>query len=133
MKLNDTDHDLSLLDVQLAFESWRAQRNKRQPTPGHLRSLAVALLEHHVPFTVCKALGINSAALKQWMKEEPAATQRHFVTLSDDTPTIPVSDDAQCSPLLMIALPNGVQLNLPGGYPLIDALQAAYALPVSTT
>ena len=56
-------HEPSLIDGQVAFEHWRLDRRKRQPTPKHLRSLAVALLEQSLPFTICKALGVDGTAL----------------------------------------------------------------------
>ena len=61
------EHEPSLLDVQLAFEHWRLERSSsRQPTPSHLRTLTVVMLEKHKPFTICKALSVNSSVLKKW-------------------------------------------------------------------
>ncbi|MGQ7848784.1 hypothetical protein ACUNV4_30100 [Granulosicoccus sp. 3-233] len=117
-------HPTSLIDVQVAFEHWRAQRTHRQPTPRHLRSLAVALLDQHIPFTICKALGVNASALKQWAKEEPVLTQSSFVVLPEE-PTRVMPDVVARDPELSITLPNGVQLSLVSGVSLHEALAAA--------
>lgn len=116
----------SLIDVQLAFEHWRAQRTRRQPTPEHLRSLAVALLDQHIPFTVCKALGVNGSALKQWAKEEPVAshTQASFVVLPEESRRV-VPEVVVRDPEVLITLPNGVRLSLLSGVSLQEALAAA--------
>lgn len=117
-------HPPSLIDAQVAFEHWRAQRTHRQPTPGHLRSLAVALLDQHIPFTICKALGVNGSALKQWAKEEPVACQTSFVALPEETKHV-VPDVVDRNPELSITLPNGVQLSIASGVSLHEALAAA--------
>ena len=60
------DFKPSLRSAQHAFEQWRSIRTQRGPTPMALRQCAVALLEQHCAFHVCRALRINASALKQW-------------------------------------------------------------------
>lgn len=123
-------HEPSLIDVQVAFEHWRLDRRKRQPTTKHLRSLAVALLGKHLPFTICKALGVNGTALKQWANEEPVVSQTPFVVLPE-APPAEVPDATVGEPALLIKLPNGVQVSLMPGFSLRGALAAASAVRVS--
>lgn len=124
-------HEPSLIDVQVAFEHWRANRRKCQPTPKHLRSLAVALLKQHLPFTICKALGVNGTALKQWATEELVVSQVPFVVLPEAPPVPEIPDATDSEFALLIKLPNGVQVSLMQGHSLGEALAAASALRVS--
>ncbi|ASJ70368.1 hypothetical protein [Granulosicoccus antarcticus] len=66
------DFKPSLRSAQHAFEQWRSSRTRRGPTPMALRHCAVALLEQHCAFHVCRALRINANALKQWSGTQPA-------------------------------------------------------------
>ena len=129
MKHSDSLHEPSLIDVQVAFEHWRLDRRKRQPTPKHLRSLAVSLLEQHLPFTICKALGVNGTALKRWAKEETLVSQTPFVVLPEEPPAR-IAGATRAEPALLIKLPNGVQVSLMPGFSLYEALTAASAVRV---
>jgi hypothetical protein len=103
---------VSIIDVQLAFEQWRSQRKKRHSTPTNLRTLALLLLDEHAPVVVCKALGINNAALKQWQAAQtPPPEQTDFVSL----PSQSTSRNSNTNPsgTIHITLPNGIHLNLP--------------------
>lgn len=123
-------HEPSLIDVQVAFEHWRSERTLRQPTPQHLRSLAVALLEHHLPFTICKALGVNSSTLKQWATQTPKIITTPFVTLPEEQ-QVNIGDATVSDPCVLISLPNGVQISVMQGFSLDHVLTVASALQVS--
>ena len=124
-------HEPSLIDVQVAFEHWRSERTLRRPTPEHLRSLAVALLEHHVPFTICKALGVNSSALKQWATQTPKSVTTPFVTLPEEPPQTNIGDAKAADPAVLISLPNGIQISVMQGLSLSHVLAVASSLQVS--
>ena len=129
--MNDSHpvHEPSLLDVQLAFEHWRLERSSsRQPTPNHLRSLAVALLEQHIPFTICKALDVNSAVLKQWALDDSCGEdQRAFVTLPVE-PEAMATKTVITGSTVLIRLPNGVEIDVLSGFSLNQVLSVANSL-----
>ena len=53
--------------VRAEFEQWRQNKPYlRSPTPNELKSRALALLAHHSPGDICKALGITRSMLKTW-------------------------------------------------------------------
>ncbi len=52
-----------------AFRLWRTERIGRGSTPELLREQAVALLEVHSRVEITQALGINSTAFGQWVRE----------------------------------------------------------------
>lgn len=122
------DHAPSLIDVQLAFEHWRSHRTSRRSTPEHLRTLAVDLLEDHRPSTVYKALGLNSTTLKQWAAQEQKTSTTTFVSLPDGPPEQVVTKPLAAEPVILISLPNGVQVSLLQGPTLNVVLAAANSL-----
>ena len=93
--MNSAPTELSLIDVQLAFAHWRSQRAAREQPSQHLRSLAIALLDNHVPFSICKALGINSVALKHWPLESTKREPIEFVSLNEQHQCSSASTDHQ--------------------------------------
>lgn len=108
------NHAPSLIDVQLAFEHWRSHRTSRRSTPEHLRTLAVELLEDHRPSIVYKALGLNSTTLKQWAAQEHKTEKSTttFVNLPDGPAEQVVTKSLTAEPVILISLPNGVQVSL---------------------
>lgn len=130
MSQSHPSHEPSLIDVQVAFEHWRSMRTLRQPTPEHLRSLAAALLKDHVPFTICKALGVNSSALKQWASQAPKTITTSFVALPEE-PQPTVENTKVLDPAVLISLPNGVQISVRQGFSLTQVLAAASSLKVT--
>ena len=120
-------HVPSLIDVQLAFAQWRKMRTVRGPTPNRLRTLAVALLEQHRAVAIYKALDLNAATLKQWVKQHSdvsgsADEPEDFIALPIDT----FAQKESCQ--LSIALPNGVHVRVQGAYTLSQLLIAASEL-----
>lgn len=118
----------TLLDVQIAFEHWRTNRSKqREPTPEHLRQLAIGLLSEHSAGNIQKALGLGAAALKQWSTpaQRPSERPRGFVLLPHEQPKT-----QQRAGVDTIELPNGVRVTLSGQLSLSQVLQAASELRV---
>ena len=70
MNASVVDFNPSLRNAQQAFDRWRKERTQRGSTPLALRQCAVALLEQHCAFHICRALRINSNALRQWSGEQ---------------------------------------------------------------
>ena len=136
------DFKPSLRSAQHAFEQWRSSRTRRGPTPMALRQCAVALLEQHCAFHVCRALRINASALKQWSGKQPSAqstsTERPVVV---DHPAgfvrLPDADEALVDPAphsidsLIIELPNETVIRIRRAFTLDEVVQAA-ARPSST-
>jgi hypothetical protein len=54
-----------LAAVREELDHWRSGRSPRQPIPDELWAKAVALLEHHSPTAICRALRLNSARLRE--------------------------------------------------------------------
>ena len=129
--MNDSHpvHEPSLLDVQLAFEHWRLERTScREPTPSYLQALAIALLKQHKPFTICKALGVNSKVLKRWaMDDSSDEDQLDFVALPDEQEAI-ATGTTLTDPAVLIRLPNGVEIDIMSGISLTHVLAAASSL-----
>lgn len=125
MDLSDSHHEASLLEAQLAFEHWRANRaSRRTGTPAHLKALAIDLLQRHPRSVVCKTLALNSTALKRWAEPEQAGGGEDFVTLPE-----PVAALEKVHPHeLRIILPNGVQVHATHSYTATELLAAVNAL-----
>jgi len=133
MNASVVDFNPSLRSAKQAFDHWRSNRTQRGTTPMALRRCAVALLEHHCAFHICRALGISSSALKQWSGEQPAtrasadAESVDFVRLPDveqllAAPVTPVANT------LIIELPNATVVRVHQAYTLDEVLQAAARL-----
>ena len=128
------DFDPLLRRAQHAFDQWRSNRTRRGPTPIALRQCAVALLEQHCTFHVCRALRINASALKQWSdtslqdrpSERPADVEglSGFVRLPDtEEPTI--GSTRQVADSLIIELPNEAVIRIRQTFTLEEVFQAA--------
>lgn len=118
----------TLLDAQIAFEHWRTHRStRREPTPEHLRQLAIGLLDEYSPGKIQKALGLGAASLKQWstLAQLPTENSQGFVLLPDEQPKT-----KQRAGVDTIELPNGVRVTLSGRLPLSQVLQVASELRV---
>jgi hypothetical protein len=118
----------TLLDVQIAFEHWRTHRSsQREPTPEHLRQLAIGLLNEYCASKIQKALGLGAAALKQWSTpaQPPTHSSRGFVLLPHEQPKT-----KQQAGVDIIELPNGVRVTLSGQLSLSQVLQVASELRV---
>lgn len=120
---DDLTHEPDLLDAQLAFEHWRANRESaREPTPLRLKTVAVNLLVHHSRALICKTININSMTLKDWVKQAKAPSQ--FVTLPPDEHS-PILSQTQT---LKIVFPNGVHVQASHSYSATELLSAVNAL-----
>ena len=130
------DFKPSLRSAQHAFEQWRSIRTRRGRTPMPLRQCAVALLEQHCAFHVCRALRINANALKQWSGTQPAAQSTSpecpvdadhatgFVRLPDVEESL-VEPAPQVTDSLIIELPNEAVIRIRRAFTLDEVFQAA--------
>ena len=130
------DFKPSLRSAQHAFEQWRSSRTRREPTPMALRQCAVALLEQHCAFHVCRALRINASALKQWSgtklsaqstsKERPVVVDQPagFVRLPEVEEAL-VEPAPHCNDSLIIELPNEAIIRVRRAFTLDEVFQAA--------
>ena len=130
------DFDPSLRRAQHAFDQWRSNRTRRGPTPIALRQCAVALLEQHCAFHVCRTLRINANALKQWSNTQPQGASfessgtaeidnsMDFVRLPDTE--VPLIDPTpQVAGSLTIELPNETVIHIGQAFTLDEVFQAA--------
>lgn len=138
MNASVVDFNHSLRSAQHAFDQWRSNRTQRGTTPMALRRCAVALLEHHRAFHICRALGISSSALKQWSGEQPASgitTQcpadsgksAEFVRLPDAAEPVlaAAAPPPPAAGTLVIELPNATVVRLQQSFTLDEVFQAA--------
>lgn len=111
------DFNPALRNAQHAFDQWRRSRTQRGLTPLALRQCAVALLEQHCAFHICRALRINANALKQWAGAKAVSGIAHAERPADADRLagfvrLPEVDDAVAEPApgmvgtLIIELPN---------------------------
>ena len=137
MNASVVDFDPSLRRAQHAFDQWRSNRTRRGPTPIALRQCAVALLEQHCTFHVCRALRINANALKQWsdtlLQDKPSERLADvkavsgFVRLPDtEEPTN--GSTRQVADSLIIELPNETVIRIRQTFTLDEVFQAAARL-----
>ena len=135
MSADVLDLNPSLSSARRAFDHWRSNRARRGRTPVKLQRQAVALLEHHCAFHVCKALGINAVALKRWAgepdlsdarPEDPVAVEgaAGFIRLPDSVDAPRVADDPAVGSLL-IELPNETVVRVRGSFTLDQLFRAA--------
>jgi hypothetical protein len=71
--INDTSTahpTCSLAELTEQFNRWRAERTCRGNTPTELRRQTVALLDQHSRAQITRCIGVNAAALSQWVKHE---------------------------------------------------------------
>lgn len=129
------DFKPSLRSAQHAFEQWRSSRTRRGPTPMTLRQCAVALLEQHRPFHICRALRINASALKQWSGQSVPLSTFAECPVDADSPAgfvrLPDTDEALVDPApqitdsLIIELPNEAVIRIRRAFTLDEVFQAA--------
>ncbi len=127
------DFDPSLRRAQQAFDQWRSSRTRRGSTPIALRQCAVALLEQHCAFHVCRALRINANALKQWSDTQPQGASSEsptdvdnligFVRLPDTEQPL-IDPVPQVADSLIIELPNETVIRVRQVFTLDDVFQA---------
>ena len=63
----------TLEDVKQRFQQWRKHRPHGQKIPRDLMLLAVALLNHHKKYVVCKELGLSYKRLSALEQPSPLA------------------------------------------------------------
>ena len=100
-----------------------------------LRQCAVALLEQHCAFHVCRVLRINANALKQWSGQSvPLSTSVEYPVDADSTAgfvRLPDADEALVDPAphssdsLIIELPNEAVIRIRRAFTLDEVVQAA--------
>lgn len=139
MKADVLELNSSLLSAQRAFDQWRSHRSARRHTPIELQRRAVALLEYHCAFHVCRALRINAVALKRWASEQSGLQAPHgregdaevaagFVEL----PTViepPMESGEHALTEVIIELPNAAVVRARGSFTLDALLKAAAWIP----
>jgi len=144
MNASVVDFKPSLRSAQQAFDQWRSSRTQRGPTPMALRQSAVALLEQHCPFHICRALRINANALKQWSgaQDAPPSASAESVLLEADSSAafirLPEVDEVVTEPVadltgsLTIELPNETVIRVRRRFTLDEVFQAAARLGANT-
>jgi len=85
------------------------------------------MLEKHKPFTICKALGVNSSVLKQWAMDPSDDDHLAFVALPDELEAT-AARTATTDPTVLIRLPNGVEIDVQSGFSLNQVLSVASSL-----
>jgi len=136
------DFKPSLRSAQHAFEQWRSSRTRRGPTPIALRQCAVALLEQHCAFHVCRALRINASALKQWSDTQPVPQSSSPACAVDASRPagfvrLPNAEEASSSAAshstdsLIIELPNEAVIRVHRAFTLDEVFQAAARVGVN--
>ncbi|ASJ70312.1 hypothetical protein [Granulosicoccus antarcticus] len=137
MNAEVVDFKPSLRSAQHAFDQWRSNRLRREPTPITLRLCAVALLDHHCAFHICRALRINANALKQWSDAQPTPQSTLPAERSVHTDTtagfvrLPVTGEVAAEPAspitgsLIIELPNETVIRIDRAFTLDEVFQAA--------
>ena len=130
------DFNPALRNAQHDFDQWRRSRTQRRSTPLALRQCAVALLEQHCAFHICRALRINANALKQWAgdKAVPTITPSERPADTDHLAgfvRLPEVDEAIAGPApdmvgtLIIELPNEMVIRVRLAFTLDEVFQAA--------
>jgi len=145
MNASVVDFKPSLRSAQQAFDQWRSQRTQRGPTPIGLRQCAVALLEQHCAFHVCRALRINASALKQWSGTQGAplsASSDSLPVKADNSEAfvrLPEVDEGVTEPAtelagtLIIELPNETVIRVRRSFTLDEVFQAAARLSANVS
>ena len=144
MNASVVDFKPSLRSAQQAFDQWRSSRTQRGPTPLALRQCAVALLDQHCAFHVCRALRINANALKQWSgtQDAPLSASAESLLVEADSSAafirLPEIDEVVTEPVadltgsLTIKLPNETVIRVRRRFTLDEVFQAAARLGAST-
>lgn len=91
--ISSTSSD-KLSDARKAFESWRNNRQKREPIPDKLWRMAVQLLEHYPVTLVKRELRLNLTQLRKHQREilkaqptqQPSRKQPSFIQLEQLLP-----------------------------------------------
>jgi hypothetical protein len=82
-----------LAAVREDLDRWRSAHSPRQSIPDEFWAKAVALLEHHSPTTVCRALRLNSSRLRE--RAGSAAPPRRRGRPPKPRPTTPATTSSQ--------------------------------------
>jgi len=110
-----------------------------------LRQCAVALLEQHCAFHICRALRINANALKQWSgtQDAPLSASTESLPVEADNLAafvqLPEVDDVVTEPVtelagtLIIELPNETAIRVLRTFTLDEVFQAAARLSANTS
>jgi hypothetical protein len=140
MNASVVDFNPSLRSAQHAFDQWRNNRTQRGTTPLALRRCAVALLEHHRAFHICRALGISSSALKQWSGEQPSSGASSLCPANNgesvDFVRLPDVEQVLATPVantLIIELPNATVVRVRQAFTLDELFQAAARFGADTS
>lgn len=145
MNASVLDFKPSLRSAQQAFDQWRSNRTLRGPTPMELRQCAVALLEQHCAFHVCRALRINANALKQWSgtQDAPLSASAESLPVEADSSAafvrLPEVDEVIAEPVtelagtLIIELPNETVIRVRCSFTIDEVFQAAARLSSNTS
>ena len=145
MNASVVDLKPSLRSAQQAFDQWRSSRTQRGPTPMALRQCAVALLDQHCAFHICRALRINANALKQWSgtQDAPLSASAESLPVEADSSAafirLPEIDEVVTEPVtelastLIIELPNETVIRVRRTFTLDEVFQAAARLSVNTS
>jgi len=124
----------TLASAERAFAQWRAHRQGRGHTPQPLRRQAVALLEHHCAFQICRALGLHADALKRWARESAAempSNYNHvtvvadeFVALPDTAHAVQSAEDDTSGHTVIVERADGLRLTIIGTFSMADLIGA---------
>lgn len=96
----------TLQAVKEAFQSWRALRSGKTPTPDYLKERVLTLIDQYPKQVICKELQINHRALKSWQEELVQGNE--FITLPEDT------DNSKAPLSIKIRTPQGLECELSG-------------------
>jgi len=122
----------ALAETRREFARWRADRGRRRKTPDVLRRRAIALLEHHCAFHVCRALGINATALTRWAAEArvgdsaagAVAEVGSFVALEAEPSSSGRVAAVVPTPALTVELPLGIRVHCDSARTVVELLEA---------
>ena len=125
----------TLASAERAFADWRAHREARGHTPQPLRRQAVALLEHHCAFQVCRALGLHADALKRWAREYAAdmpsnnplgtvVADDDFVALPDTAHAAQYAGGDTSGHTVIVERADGLRLTIIGALSMADLIGA---------
>lgn len=110
-------NELTLENVQIAFDHWRTQGNRRA-IPEALRQQAVTLCQQYPISQVVKRLRLNHGQIKAWREVQAASESTNTATAAFVTLTLPesVPFDSKSDAISNVILrhPQGHQLEVTG-------------------
>lgn len=121
---------MTLDAVRREFDRWRVVRSGRSKTPTALRRRAVAMLDQHCAFHVCRALGINATALKRWAGEHEHdvaggfGEAPAFVSLDAEPSPDELHSVSAPTPTLTLELPHGIRIHCGSADAVVELLEA---------